>query len=53
MTTLESALVDALQDALNDLQDWADDHAEPGAPFVETERVLAKGREALVLAGVL
>jgi len=43
-------LLAALEDCVIDLQNWADDHEEPGEPFLETEDALKKARAAIAKA---
>ena len=43
-------LLAALEDALDDLEDWARDHDDGDGPFLVTERALIKGRAAIVKA---
>ncbi len=43
-------LLAALIECVQDLQDWASDHEEPGEPFIATERALKQARAAIAKA---
>jgi len=43
-------LIDALEDCVEDLQNWLQDHEEPGEPFLETERAIEKANHAIKTA---